>query len=68
MEPTPLRDRSKIGGMIASGQFCTLVEIVPPKGFDCSKELEGAEELHRLGWMRSMCRIAPRASATDECA
>ena len=59
----PLRDRSKVGAMIAAGEFCTLVEIVPPKGFDCTKELEGAAELHRLGVDAINVPDSPRASA-----
>jgi homocysteine S-methyltransferase len=63
IEPPPLGSRSKIGGMIAAGEFCTLVEIVPPKGFDCTKELDGAEELHRLGVDAINVPDSPRASA-----
>ena len=61
--PPPLKDRSKVGAMIAAGQFCTLVEIVPPKGFDCTKELEGAADLHRLGVDAINVPDSPRASA-----
>jgi methionine synthase I (cobalamin-dependent)/5,10-methylenetetrahydrofolate reductase len=63
VEPVPLKDRSKLGAMIATGQFCTLVEIVPPKGFDCSKELEGAAELYKLGVDAINVPDSPRASA-----
>jgi homocysteine S-methyltransferase len=63
VEPPPIRERSKIGAMIAAGEFCTMVEIVPPKGFDCSKELEGAEELHKLGVDAINVPDSPRASA-----
>ena len=63
VEPPPLNDRSKVGAMIASGQFCTLVEIVPPKGFDCTKELDGARELLRLGVDAINVPDSPRASA-----
>ncbi len=63
VEPPPLKDRSKVGAMIAAGQFCTLVEIVPPKGFDCSKELEGASLLKRLGVDAINVPDSPRASA-----
>jgi homocysteine S-methyltransferase len=63
VEPLPLKDRSKIGAMIAAGEFCTLVEIVPPKGFDCSRELEGAEELYKLGVDAINVPDSPRASA-----
>ena len=63
IEPPPLGERSKIGAKIASGQFCTMVEIVPPKGFDCSRELEGAAELHLLGVDAINVPDSPRASA-----
>ena len=63
IEPPPLGERSKIGSRIASGQFCTMVEIVPPKGFDCSRELEGAAELHVLGVDAINVPDSPRASA-----
>jgi homocysteine S-methyltransferase len=61
--PPPLGDRSKVGAMIAAGRFCTLVEIVPPKGFDCGKELEGASDLLRLGVDAINVPDSPRASA-----
>ncbi len=61
--PPPLAERSRIGAMIAAAHFCTLVEIVPPKGFDCLKELEGAAELHKLGVDAINIPDSPRASA-----
>jgi homocysteine S-methyltransferase len=63
VEPPPLAQRSKIGSMIATGEFVTMVEIVPPKGIDCSKELNGAAELHRLGVDAINVPDSPRASA-----
>ena len=63
IEPPPLGQRSKIGAMIAAGDFVTLVEIVPPKGIDCSKEIEGAAQLHRLGVDAINIPDSPRASA-----
>ncbi|WP_158792377.1 bifunctional homocysteine S-methyltransferase/methylenetetrahydrofolate reductase [Granulicella sp. L60] len=63
VEPPALKDRSKIGGMIAAGEFVTMVEIVPPKGIDCSKELDGAALLHRLGVDAINVPDSPRASA-----
>ena len=63
VEPPPLAERSKIGSMIAAGEFVTLVEIVPPKGIDCSKEIEGAAQLHRLGVDAINVPDSPRASA-----
>jgi len=63
VEPPPLAERSRVGALIASGAFCTLVEIVPPKGIDCSKEIEGAELLHKLGVHAINVPDSPRASA-----
>jgi homocysteine S-methyltransferase len=63
VEPPPLGERSKIGAMIAAGEFVTLVEIVPPKGIDCSKEIEGAALLQRLGVDAINVPDSPRASA-----
>jgi len=61
--PAPLGERSKIGAMVAVGEFVTLVEIVPPKGIDCSKEIEGAAQLHKLGVHAINVPDSPRASA-----
>jgi len=61
--PPPLSERSRVGSMIANGEFCTLVEIVTPKGFDCTKELEGAADLKRLGVDAINVPDSPRASA-----
>src|ERR1035437_7027641 len=47
--PEPLGARSRIGSLLAKGKFVTLAEIVPPKGIDCSKEIEGAGLLAQLG-------------------
>jgi methionine synthase / methylenetetrahydrofolate reductase(NADPH) len=63
VEPPALAGRSKIGGMVAAGEFVTMVEIVPPKGIDCSKELDGAAQLHRLGVDAINVPDSPRASA-----
>jgi methionine synthase I (cobalamin-dependent)/5,10-methylenetetrahydrofolate reductase len=63
VEPPPLRDRSHIGKCIADGKFLTMVEIVPPKGFDCEKELAGAALLARYGVDAINVPDSPRASA-----
>jgi len=63
VEPPPLADRSKIGSKIASGEFVTLVEIVSPKGINCTKEIEGAAQLHALGVDAINVPDSPRASA-----
>jgi methionine synthase / methylenetetrahydrofolate reductase(NADPH) len=63
VDPPALAERSKIGAMVAAGNFVTMVEIVPPKGIDCSKELDGAAQLHRLGVDAINVPDSPRASA-----
>ena len=63
IEPAPLSERSKIAGMIAAGEFCTLVEIVPPRGFSSEREVEGAAYLYRLGVHAINVPDSPRASA-----
>ena len=45
------------------GKFITLVEIVPPHGIDCSKEIEGAMLLAQLGVHAINVPDSPRASA-----
>ncbi|MGB8028756.1 MAG: bifunctional homocysteine S-methyltransferase/methylenetetrahydrofolate reductase [Terracidiphilus sp.] len=47
--PAPLAQRSRLGSLIANGKFITMVEFVPPRGIDCSKEIEGAALMARLG-------------------
>ncbi len=63
VEPPPLEERSTVGRKIARGEWVTLVEIVPPKGFDCAKELAGAELLARRGVDAINVPDSPRASA-----
>ena len=48
-EPAPLTQRSKVGALLAENKFVKLVEFVPPRGIDCSREIEGAQMLARLG-------------------
>ena len=61
--PAPLGQRSRIGSLIELSGFVTLVEIVPPKGIDCSKEIEGARLLAQLGVHAINVPDSPRASA-----
>jgi homocysteine S-methyltransferase len=61
--PAPLEQRSKIGRLIHDGTFVTLVEIVPPRGIDCTKELEGAALLASRGIHAINVPDSPRASA-----
>jgi homocysteine S-methyltransferase len=47
--PAALRQRSRLGVLLEEKQFIKLVEFVPPRGIDCSREIEGAQLLARLG-------------------
>ncbi len=61
--PAPLGERSQIGALLAEGTFVSLVEIVPPRGIDCNKEIEGARLLASLGVHAINVPDSPRASA-----
>ena len=61
--PPPLAQRSSLGRKLASGEFVTLVEIVPPKGIDFHKEIEGAKFLKAAGIDAINIPDSPRASA-----
>lgn len=59
----PLQNRSLIGSRLAKGEFLTMVEIVPPKGTDIAKEVEGARFLKSVGVDAVNIPDSPRASA-----
>jgi homocysteine S-methyltransferase len=59
----PLADRSLIGAKLSRGEFVTMVEIVPPKGIDITKEVEGARFLKSVGVDAVNIPDSPRASA-----
>lgn len=59
----PLEKRSKLGAKLASGVFVTMVEIVPPKGTNVEKELEGGRFLKSVGVDAINIPDSPRASA-----
>lgn len=63
IEPPPLAERSRLGGMIVRGEFVAMVEIVPPRGIDSSKEVAGARRMHELGVHAINVPDSPRASA-----
>jgi methionine synthase I (cobalamin-dependent)/5,10-methylenetetrahydrofolate reductase len=48
-EPLPVEKRSGLGAMLAHGEFAVLVEMIPPKGCDPARELEGARFLAAHG-------------------
>jgi methionine synthase / methylenetetrahydrofolate reductase(NADPH) len=49
VEPSPLAERSRLGRKLATGGMVTSVEILPPKGIDPSRMLEGIRQLERAG-------------------
>ena len=59
----PLADRSRLGAKLTAGEFVTMVEIVPPKGIDIRKEVEGAKFLKSVGVDAINIPDSPRASA-----
>jgi len=59
----PLDKRSRLGKKIAAGEFATMVEIVPPKGTDIRKEIEGARFVKSVGVDAINIPDSPRASA-----
>ena len=61
--PPPMEQRSKIGRLVRAGEFVTMVEIVPPRGIDATKELEGAALLVQRGVHAINVPDSPRASA-----
>ena len=63
VEVPPLRERSQLGRKIADGEFVTMVEIVPPRGTDGSREIEGARFLKSVGVDAVNIPDSPRASA-----
>ncbi len=60
---TPLAERSRLGAKLARGEFVAMVEIVPPKGIDIRKEVEGAKFLKSVGVDAINIPDSPRASA-----
>jgi homocysteine S-methyltransferase len=59
----PLAERSRLGQKLESGDFVTMVEIVPPKGIDIQKEIAGARFLKSVGVDGINIPDSPRASA-----
>jgi len=60
---SPLESRSSIGAKISRGEFVTMVEIVPPRGIDITKEVAGARYLKSVGVDAVNIPDSPRASA-----
>ena len=69
--PSPMAERSRLGALIAGGTFVTMVEMVPPKGIACERELAAAKMLRQSGVhiinVPDLSRAAPRMSAQSLC-
>jgi methionine synthase I (cobalamin-dependent)/5,10-methylenetetrahydrofolate reductase len=69
--PAPMAERSGLGGLIAGGTFVTMVEMVPPKGINCERELAAARMLQKNGVhiinVPDLSRAAPRMSSQSLC-
>ena len=63
IQPVPIQNRSRVGEKLKAGEFVTLVEIVPPKGVNPGKEVEGARYLKSVGIDAINIPDSPRASA-----
>jgi homocysteine S-methyltransferase len=63
LSPTPTAGKSRLGEKLAAGQFVAFVEILPPRGIDYSKEIEGARLCAARGIDCINVPDGPRASA-----
>jgi methionine synthase I (cobalamin-dependent)/5,10-methylenetetrahydrofolate reductase len=59
----PVPDKSALGAKLAAGKFVAFVEILPPRGIDASKEIEGAKLCKTAGIDCINVPDGPRASA-----
>ncbi|TAN23987.1 MAG: bifunctional homocysteine S-methyltransferase/methylenetetrahydrofolate reductase [Acidobacteria bacterium] len=59
----PAAERSALGRRLAEGKFVTLVEILPPRGSDATKELESAAFFEQHGADAINIPDGPRANA-----
>ncbi len=62
-EPVPAAERSQLGRKLAEGRFVTLVEILPPRGSDASRELKSAAFFEQQGADAINIPDGPRANA-----
>ena len=59
----PFAERSRWASRIARGEFVTSVEIVPPRGVDASRMLDGVRALHAAGVDAVNVPDGPRAQS-----
>ena len=63
MTPQPAAQKSQLGAKLAEGKFVSFVEILPPRGVDAGREIEGARLCARAGIDCINVPDGPRASA-----
>ncbi len=63
LAPIPLAEKSKLGAKLAAGKFVSMVEILPPRGLDASREIAGARLCAENGIDCINVPDGPRASA-----
>jgi homocysteine S-methyltransferase len=63
LEPLPTARKTGLGGKLAAGRFVALVEILPSRGVDPSKEIAGARLCRDAGIDAINVPDGPRASA-----
>ena len=63
LEPVPSARKSTVGAKLAAGKFVSFVEILPPRGVDASRELDGARRCAQAGIDAINVPDGPRASA-----
>ena len=63
LEPVAFADKSKLGAKLAAGKFVSFVEILPPRGVDASREIDGARRCGEAGIDCINVPDGPRASA-----
>jgi methionine synthase I (cobalamin-dependent)/5,10-methylenetetrahydrofolate reductase len=59
----PLAEKSKLGAKLVAGKFVAMVEILPPRGLDASREIAGARLCAENGIDCINVPDGPRASA-----
>jgi len=63
LAPVPIEQKSKLGAKLASGKFVAFVEILPPRGVEASREIDGARRCAEAGIDAINVPDGPRASA-----
>ncbi len=63
MPKLPMAEKSGLGAKLASGKFVSFVEILPPRGIDASREIQGAKLCKSAGIDCINVPDGPRASA-----